>query len=157
MIRYDPTFYLDESGDLGNNFNNPKTSHYFVVAIVFTLFPAQINKLVQKVFHNLKKSDIKRNNGVLHSYKEKISTRRRMLRSIADSNTTIFILRIDKRKLLSDNKLAKSDLYNAFVCALTEKLLNNQSLSRGMTFRIVANEQVSKCRIYQQFIKCHWQ
>lgn len=153
MIRYDPTFYLDESGDLGSNFIHSKTSRYFVVAMAFTLFPSQLNKLVGKTFKNLKKSDIKRNNGILHSNKEKVSTRRRMLKLIANSDTTLFVLKIDKNKLLVQNSLNKPELYNAFVNALTQKLLGDQNLSRGMNFRIIASRRETNKFLNEQFLR----
>jgi len=62
--------FLDESGDLGFNFNKRKTSKFFVITFLATENKKIIEKIVKKTHSELKKK-YKRRFGVLHASKDK--------------------------------------------------------------------------------------
>ena len=80
--------FLDESGDLGFN-SNKKNSRYFVVTILFVENKNSIEKTVKKIHATLRKKVKRLSGGILHSYKEKPSTRKRLLKLLSKRSCLI--------------------------------------------------------------------
>ena len=74
--------FLDESGDLGFD-PKKKNSKYFVITILAISNKKPLEKLVKKIHSQLRKKVKRLSGGILHAYKEKPTTRRRILRFIA--------------------------------------------------------------------------
>lgn len=68
--------FLDESGDLGFDFDKKGTSKYFLITCLFTAKKRMIEKVVSKTHSDLKKK-YKRRGGILHCYNEKPVIRQR--------------------------------------------------------------------------------
>lgn len=69
--------FLDESGDLG--FDPKKiNSNYFAITVLATHDKKIIEKIVKNIHGNLRKKVKRLSGGILHAYKEKPSTRKRL-------------------------------------------------------------------------------
>jgi len=66
--------YADESGDMGFDFTNSGTSHYFSIAFLLLREQRPIFSLVRKVFLTLPQATKRKSSGVLHAHHEKPST-----------------------------------------------------------------------------------
>ena len=69
--------FMDESGNLGFNFNKRGTTSYFLITFLFSKSKRPIEKCVKKVHLGLRKKYKKI--GVLHAYAEESVTKRRLL------------------------------------------------------------------------------
>lgn len=69
--------FIDESGNLGFEFNKKGTSSYFLITFLFTTNKRAVEKCVKKVHAGLRKKYKKV--GILHAYREEPITRKRLL------------------------------------------------------------------------------
>jgi len=92
--------FLDESGDLGFDFNKKGTSSVFVVTFLFIDGSKKsVEKAVSHTHAELSKK-IKRRIGVLHATNEKPVTRQRLLKRLAENdNCSIMSIYLNKKKV----------------------------------------------------------
>lgn len=69
---------MDESGDLGFS-SNKTNSKYFTVSFIFAKDKKPLEKVIKKIIRSLSKKSTKVSGGVLHAFKEKPTTRQRLL------------------------------------------------------------------------------
>ena len=62
--------FLDESGDLGFDFEKKRTTKYFVVTFLFVNEKRPIEKIIKSIHRGLRKN-YRIRAGVLHAHKEK--------------------------------------------------------------------------------------
>ena len=105
----DQFIFLDESGDLG--FNNAKSSKHFVISIVFVGNKKPLEKIVSKIHKMLRKKVKRIGGGVLHCYKEKPITRKRLLEKVAKSECTIMTIYLNKEKVYTKLRSETTILY----------------------------------------------
>ncbi len=70
--------FIDESGNLGFNFDKKGTTSFFVITFLFTLSRNGIDKCVDKTVISLKSKY--RKIGCLHANRDEPSTRRKLLK-----------------------------------------------------------------------------
>ena len=113
--------FLDESGDLGFNFKKKKTSKFFVITFLFTENKRPIEKIVKKTHSELRRK-YKRKFGVLHCYKEKPVTRKRLLKRLCRKNCTIMTIYLNKEKVYTKLNDEKQVLYNYVTNILLDRI-----------------------------------
>ncbi len=129
--------FLDESGDLGFN-PKKKNSKFFVITILFTQNKKPSEKIVKKIHKTLRKRVKKLSGGILHSYKEKPITRKRLLKSIVETECSIMTIFLNKSKVYTYLKDEKHVLYNYVVNILLDRIMTNNLLNKRMPIILVA-------------------
>jgi hypothetical protein len=129
---------FDESGDLGFNFENERTSKYFIVTFLMTDEQKQLSSAVKKVFRLLHKADIKKSGGTLHSHFEKKSTRIRLLKTLAKKDISIAVMKLDKRKVFMVEE--PHILYSSMVTSLLNRLYIDGVLDTDEDIRFIASQ-----------------
>jgi hypothetical protein len=133
--------YLDESGDLGFDFSKKKTSRYFVVAILLCQDPKPVSKVVKSIFSGFNKTEIRNHHGVLHAFKERPETRRRLLRGLSDSNVSILIIRLDKYQVYSQLPDESHVLYNYVANVLFDRLITKELVPLNEPIQLIASRR----------------
>ncbi|OGG12984.1 hypothetical protein A2773_05845 [Candidatus Gottesmanbacteria bacterium RIFCSPHIGHO2_01_FULL_39_10] len=129
--------FLDESGDLGFN-PRKKNSKYFIVTVLFTANKAPIEKIAKKVHKNLRKKVKKLSGGVLHSVKEKPSTRVKLLTLLSQSNCFIMAIYLKKAKVYTHLQDEKHLLYNYVANILLDRIATRKLLNTNTNIILVA-------------------
>jgi hypothetical protein len=130
---------FDESGDLGFNLENAKTSRYFVVAFLIATDTKQVASAVKKVFRGLSKVQIKRSHGVLHAFYEDRATRMRLLEHLSKRDVSVATMKLDKRLLTIAED--PHQLYSSMVLKLINRLHMDGHLSVEEEIRLVASQK----------------
>lgn len=134
--------FMDESGDLGFNFKKKKTSRYFIMTFVFTAEKILIDRIVNKIFKGFSEKEIKSHNGVLHAYKEKDKTIKKLLNLIVyRSKAKIIIIYFDKSKVYTKLDDQKHILYNILTNMLIDRLYESRLVPSNKTVRIIASRR----------------
>lgn len=152
MAKIEPTVYMDESGDLGFDFTKPKTSRYFVVAFISTSHPRQLDKIIKKIFAGFSKIEVKNHHGTLHSYKEKPTTRLRLLNALARTDTTVLVLKLDKSRVYTRLHDEKHALYNYVVNILLDRMVSKKLVPHDMPIRFVASRRETSKFLNENFV-----
>jgi len=90
--------FIDESGDLGFDFEKKKTSKFFVVTCLFTKDKRTIEKIVKRTHSELKKK-YRRRFGVLHAVKERPVIRQRLLKRLSEEDLSVMTIYLNKRRV----------------------------------------------------------
>ena len=104
--------FLDESGDLGFNFNKKKTSKYFVIACLFVKEERPVTKIIKKIFADFTKKEVKNHGGTLHAYKERPVIRQKLLNALNEKDVAIISIYLNKLKVHTKLHDEKHVLYN---------------------------------------------
>jgi len=121
--------FLDESGDLGFDFNKEKTSKYFIVTFLFVKEKTTLERMVKKIFRGFSKMEVKSHNGVLHAYKETPRTRQKLLNLFREKEmSNVIVIYLNKKKVYTKLQDEKHVLYNYVTnilldCVYTKKLI----------------------------------
>lgn len=136
--------FLDESGDLGFN-PKKKNSQYFVVTILSTKNKNSIEKIVKNVHGSLRKKVKRLSGGILHAYKEKPVTRKRLLKKLAEKQCTIMTIYLNKSKVYTHLKEEKHVLYNYVTNILLDRIMTKRLVDLdGVVFLIAAKRETNK-------------
>ena len=136
--------FLDESGDLGFN-PKKKSSKYFVVTVLTTSDKKTIKKLVKKFHSKLRKKIRKLSGGILHAYKEKPSTKKRILSGLAGIDCLIMAIYLNKSKVYTKLKEEKHILYNYVANILLDRIMRKRfTFSRSKIFLIASKRETNK-------------
>jgi hypothetical protein len=138
---------FDESGDLEFNFENRRTSRFFVVTFLMTSDKRPIENVVKRVFRSLQKTAKKRSGGILHSHFEKKSTRQALLRAIAKRDVGITIMKIDKKALFLPSD--PHALYIGMVTSLLNRLIIDGHLNPNGDIHFIASQMDTKGQGWQ--------
>ena len=129
--------FLDESGDLGFN-PKKKNSKYFVITILFASDKTPLEKIVKNIHGNLREKVKKLSGGILHSYKEKPITRKRLLKSLSEKNCSIMAIYLNKSKVYTHLQDEKHVLYNYVVNILLDRIMTKKLLNASLPILLVA-------------------
>lgn len=133
---------MDESGDLGFNFKNKKTSKYFVVTFIFVEDKGILEKMVKKVFSYLSRKEIKKHSGVLHAYKEHVKTRHKFLNLFNKQNSAkIISIYLDKTKAYTRLQNEKHVLYNYITNILLDRVYTKKLIPIDEKITIIASKR----------------
>jgi len=143
--------FLDESGDLGFNFNKKKTSNFFIVTFLF--FPGEkriVEKIVSKTHSELKKK-FKRRIGVLHAVKEKPATRKRILRRLNRISCSIMAICLNKNKISSTLQDEKRVLYNYVTNVLLNRVYSKKAIYCKEPINLIASRRETNKSFNENF------
>ena len=129
--------FLDESGDLGFS-PKKKNSKYFVITILFISNKKLLEKIVKKAHKTLRKKIKRLSGGVLHSYKEKPITRKRLLTELSENNCSIMAIYLNKSKVYTHLQDEKHVLYNYVVNILLDRIMTRRLLNTKLPITLIA-------------------
>ncbi|MFH1402339.1 MAG: DUF3800 domain-containing protein [Patescibacteria group bacterium] len=132
--------FLDESGDLGFNFERKKTSKFFVITFLFVDDKKPIEKVVKKVHSTLKRK-FKKKVGVLHATKEKPVTRQRLLKLLREKDCHLMTIYLNKNKVYTKLKNEKQVLYNYVTNILLDRIYTRKIISINKEIKLVASRR----------------
>ena len=135
--------FLDESGDLGFNFNKKSTSKFFVITFLFTNNKRPIEKAVRDMYSGPIR--IKRNRGVLHATKERPVIRKRLLKALNEKDCYVMAIYLDKAKVYTRLKNEKQVLYNYVTNILLDRVFTkSRVLDNGKITLIASRRETNK-------------
>jgi len=132
--------FLDESGDLGFNFSKKKTSKVFIITCLFTKDKKLIEKIIKKIHSGLKKK-FKRRFGILHSFKEKNSTRKRLLKELSNKDCYIMTIYLNKMKVYSKLQDEKNVLYNYVTNILLDRIYSKKIIPLSDNIELIVSKR----------------
>jgi len=141
--------FMDESGNLGFNFNKRGTSSYFLITFLFTPNKRSIEKCVKKTHAGLRKKYKKV--GVLHAYVEEPVTRKRLLTLLATKDCRIMTILLNKRKVYTKLQDEKSVLYNYITNILLNRIFSKKLLQIDDPVEIIASRKETNKFLNQNF------
>jgi len=132
--------FLDESGDLGFNFKKRKTSEFFIITCLFIKDKRPLEKIIKKTHSELKKK-YKRRFGVLHSFKEKPITRRRLLKRLREKECVVMTIYLNKKKVYTKFHDQKQVFYNYVVNILLDRIYSKKLVSTKGLIKLIASRR----------------
>ena len=141
--------FLDESGDLG--FGKLKSSKYFVISIVFISDKKPLEKIVINTHRTLRKTVKRIGGGVLHSYKEKPVTRKRLLDKVNKKDCSIMTIYLKKEKVYTKLRSETAVLYNYVVNILLDRIMTREYLDKRKPITLVASKRETNKFLNQNF------
>jgi len=139
---------MDESGDLGFNFDKKGTSSYFLVTFLLVYNKRSIEKCVKKVYSTLRKKYKKV--GILHAYKEEPITRKRLLALLANTDCRVMTILLNKRKVYTRLQDEKPVLYNYITNILLDRIFSKKLVGTE-SVEIVASKKETNKFLNQNF------
>lgn len=142
---------MDESGDLGFNFKKKGTSKNFIITALIVLGPkTPLEKIVEKTHRQLAKSR-QRRIGVLHSFREKPLTRRRLLSRLAEQDHHIIVIILNKEKVHTKLQDEKPVLYNFVTNILLDRIQNKKLFPTDGSVELIASKRETNRFLNQNF------
>lgn len=133
--------FLDESGDLGFDWNKSKTSKYFIITALFTTKKTNLDKIVKKVFKSFSKKELKRHKSILHSYNELPKTRIKLLQMLSLEDISVITICLNKKKVYVDLKNAKHILYNYVANILLDRIFTKKLIPLTAKIELIASRR----------------
>lgn len=141
--------FMDESGDLGFDFNKKGTTSYFLITFLFSTNKRSIEKCVRKVHLSLRKKYKKV--GELHAYKDEPVTKRRLLALLAEKDCAIMTILLNKKKVYTQLQNEKPVLYNFVTNILLDRIFTKRLLPDGERIEIIASRKETNRFLNQNF------
>ena len=132
---------MDESGDLGFDFQKKATSKYFVITLLFTTSKRPLEKVVKKTFLNLPKKVIKGHPGCLHATKEKPTTRIKLLSLLNRLDLSIITIYLNKQKVYTNLHDEKHVLYNYVTNILLDRVYTKKLIPTSDPIELIASQR----------------
>lgn len=145
--------FLDESGDLGFAKNS---SQYFIITILAVEDRKQIEKIVRKIHAQLRQKVKRLSGGILHAFKEKPVTRKRMLLLLEDSDCSSMIIILNKARVHTNLKDEKHVLYNYVTNILLDRIMTKKLIKTNSPIHmIVAKRETNRFlnENFKQYLK----
>lgn len=142
--------FLDESGDLGFN-PKKKNSKYFVITILTVSDKRPIEKIVKRVHATLRKKIKKLSGGILHAYKEKPITRKRMLKFLSNKECMIMTIYLNKSKVYTKLQEEKHVLYNYVTNILIDRIMTKRLIGRDSLVYLIATKRETNKFLNENF------
>lgn len=140
---------MDESGDLGFNFDKRGTTSYFLITFLFTRSKRPIEKCVKKVHLGLRKKYKKI--GVLHAYIEEPATKRRLLSLLAEKDCKIMTILLNKKKVYTKLQDEKPVLYNYVTNILLDRIFTKKLIQSDDSIKIIASRKETNKFLNENF------
>lgn len=142
--------FLDESGDLGFT-KGKQNSSYFIVTILAIEEKRVIEKIVKKVHLSLRKKVKRLSGGVLHCYKEKPVTRKRLLSLVATSDVSIMAICLNKKKVYTNLQNEKHLLYNYVTNILLDRVMTKKLIKASTPITLIAAKRETNKFLNENF------
>ena len=144
--------FIDESGDLGFNFNKKKTSKYFVVTFLFAENKTPLDKIVKKTFKGFSKKEVQTHTGVLHAYKELPKTRQKVLSLFQEQKVgSVITIYLNKNKVYTKLKDEKQVLYNYVTNILLDRVCTKKLIPIKEKIFIIASRRETNKFLNENF------
>ncbi len=135
---------MDESGDLGFDFDKAGTSRYFLLTFLVCENKRPIEKCVREVHAALRQRHRKVSSW-LHASREEPSTRSRLLRKLAQRECAVMIIYLNKRRVYTRLQDEKSVLYNYVTNILLDRIFSKRLVSGNrLVFLIASRKETNK-------------
>lgn len=142
--------FLDESGDLGFDFKKQGTSDYFVITFLFARDKKPVEKLVKKIHSGLRKK-FKSKKSILHAYRERSTTRQRLLSKLAQKDVMILAVFLNKRKVRVHLHDQKAVLYNYVTNILLDRIFAKKILPINEKILLIASKKETNKFLNENF------
>jgi len=142
--------FLDESGDLGFNFEKKKTSKIFVITLLFTDNKRPIEKIVKKTHSELRKK-YKRKFGALHAVREKPITSQRLLKRLDEKDCVIMTIYLNKKRVYTKLQEEKAVLYNYVANILLDRIYTKKIIPIEKTIELIASKRETNKFLNENF------
>lgn len=143
--------FLDESGDLGFNFKKSKTSDYFVISLLFVKDKPLVERIVKRIFQGFTKKEVRSHSGILHCYKERASTRRKLLKKLSEKDISIINIYLNKHKVYTDLQEKHHLLYNYVTNILLNRLYTKKLIPLSENITLVASRRETNKFLNENF------
>lgn len=140
--------FLDESGDLGFRLEDG-SSRFFVITVLFTRSKRRLEKIARKVHGGLAKKH--RRVGVLHAYKEKPATRRRVLEQLCETDCRVLGIVLNKEKVYTKLQDEKAVLYNYVTNILLDRLIQQAQFPADEEVVLIASRRETNRFLNENF------
>lgn len=141
--------FMDESGNLGFNFDKRATTSYFLITFLFSRSKRPIEKCVKKVHLGLRKKYKKI--GVLHAYIEEPVTKRRLLSLLAEKDCKIMTILLNKKKVYTKLQDEKPVLYNYVTNILLDRIFTKKLIQSDDSIKIIASRKETNKFLNENF------
>lgn len=146
-----PYIFLDESGDLGFDFDKQRTSKFFVITFLLCKSKRRIEKIVLLTHSELKKQH-KMKGGVLHCYQQKPITRQRLLNRLAERDCHVMTIYLNKRRVYTRMQDEKDVLYNYVTNILLDRIMTKKLLGANPNgIRLIASRKETNKFLNENF------
>ncbi|MDR2599579.1 MAG: DUF3800 domain-containing protein [Oscillospiraceae bacterium] len=145
------TLHLDESGNMGFDFNKKGTSRYFSINLLILNECRPVISLVKRVYLTLPRANKRKSSGVLHAYHEKPSTRTKLLKGLSQKNIKIASIHLDKQNVLVTSK--PHDIYTSMVVTLLNRLYTDGVISGLSDIRLIASKRNTSKYLNDDFLE----
>jgi len=143
--------FMDESGDLGFDFDKSKTSRYFIITFLFARNLWELEKIIKKIFQWFDKNEIKRHNGVLHCHKEHPKTRMKIYKNLITKDIDIMTIYLDKKKVYTKLQEEKHILYNYISNILLDRIFTKKLVLSNQKINLVASKRETNKFLNENF------
>lgn len=144
--------FLDESGDLGFDFNKAKTSRFFIVTCLFVKQKGPLEKIVKKIFHSFSKKEVRSHHGVLHAYKEKPATRKKLLSELSRKDVVVVSIYLDKTRVYTKLQDEKHVLYNYVANIVLDRVCTKQLIPIDETIEFIPAKRETNKFLTENFV-----
>lgn len=142
--------FLDESGDLGFDFNKPKTTKFFVITLLFVSSKRPIEKCVRLVHRGLRQR-YKKIHSVLHATEEEPATRQRMLNKLAEKDCAIMAIYLNKKRVYTKLQNEKVVLYNYVANILLDRIITKRLIPKTEPVCLIASKRETNKFLNENF------
>lgn len=142
--------FLDESGDLGFDFNKKKTSKFFIITVLFLEQKRPVEKLIRKIHAGLRRK-YKMRTPFLHAAKEEPVNIMRICRGLAEKDCKLMTIFLDKSKVYTNLREEKHVLYNYIVNILLDRIMHRRLISKQNGITLIASKRETNKFLNQNF------
>ena len=139
---------LDESGDLGFNLEGG-SSKYFIITFIFVDRKRPIEKIARNIHKNLERKFKKV--GVLHAYNQSAATRQRLLKKVADSNSKVMAVILNKNNVYTKLQDQKNVLYNYVTNILLDRIFKKNLIPIDKPVTLIASKRETNRFLNENF------
>jgi hypothetical protein len=134
--------FVDESGDLGFDFEKKRTSKHFIISFLFSTSPRPLQKAVKRTFKSMPDRHRMNHSGVLHATKENPRVRTKLLKAIGESEeVTILSIYLNKSRVYTRLQDEKQVLYNYVTNILLDRIFSKKLLPTNQRIVLVASQR----------------
>lgn len=143
--------FLDESGDLGFDFQKAKTSKFFVITFLFARNKNLLEHIVKKIFHGFTNKELRHHPNILHGHKETPKTRIKVLKLLAAEDTSILSIYLNKRKVYTKLQDEKHVVYNYVTNILLDRVYTKKLIPLDQPIYLIASRRKTNKFLNQNF------
>jgi len=149
---------MDESGDLGFDFNKKITNKFLITFLVSDNL-LRFGRLIEKTFKKLPKNALRKHNGILHFKKEKIRTQKIFLQNFKETiilnnnNQYIATVILDKKNCEKEFlNIHPSEIFNRMTLSLLNKLYSSKLISSTEIINFYVSRRETNRILNKKFI-----